>query len=84
MRFIALVGTNRYFADAEGRLFYTQGLRLIQKDAAQEVRLLRRFARLNDKLAAEHPGRSLPLSLGHQQRAAAALIEKAILLQPSA
>jgi hypothetical protein len=84
VRFIALVGTNRYFADADGRLFFTQGLRLVQKDAAQEVRLLRRFARMNDKLAAEHPGRSLPLSLGHQQRAAASLIEKTLLLNASA
>jgi hypothetical protein len=84
MRFIALVGTNRYFADADGRLFFTKGLRLVPKDAAQEVRLLRRFARMNDKLAAEFPGRSLPLTLAHQQRAAAALIEKTLLLNASA
>jgi hypothetical protein len=84
MRYLALVGTQRYFADNDGRLFVTKGLKLVMKDPSQEVKLLRRFARMNDTLAKEFPCRSLPLTLAHQQRQAALLIEKAILLQPSA
>jgi hypothetical protein len=80
MRYLALVGTQRYYADEDGRLFITQGLKLVMKDPSQEVKLLRRFARMNDSLVKQFPCRSLPLTLAHQQRMAALAIEKAILL----
>jgi hypothetical protein len=84
MKLLALVLCTRYYSTADGRLMVSKGLRLVERDPRQEIKNLRRSSRLNFKMAADHPGRTIYLTTGHQQFRAAALLEKEFVLQPSA
>jgi hypothetical protein len=75
---VALVGCDKYLMTDSGVLVRTDGLRLVECEPAREAGLLRTWSHRNAQLARQYPHRLLYVVLSHQQRVAAAKIEKAL------